>query len=175
MKNFSLVSKILLSITLASGALWLGSYTTKLFSLYHLFELDSSNLLVLKSSLQNIELKPVIFELLPVLSISLISYLIFVVFAILFLFVSKISLKENGWLFISLMIVISCLPFEIILSIKDYKIITMILNNYNNTNEMIEIIKSRISMLSSFPIVSLILHYSIFIFFVFKPLTKILK
>ncbi|WP_337865569.1 hypothetical protein [Ignavibacterium sp.] len=172
MKNFTLISKILLSITLASGTLWLGSYTTKLISLYHLFELDASNILTLKSNLQNVDLKPVIFELLPVLSISLISYLIFVVFAILILFVLKISLKENGWLFVSLMIVITCLPFEIILSLKDYKIITMIINDYNNTNEIIEIIKSRITMLSSFPLVSLILHYSIFILFVFKPLTK---
>ena len=70
------------------------------------------------------------------------------------------------------MIVIICLPFEIVLSLKDYNIINMILSNSDSVNEMIEIIKSRITIFSSFPIVSLILHYSIFVLFVFKPLTK---
>lgn len=172
MKNLTLISKILLTIALASGALWLGSYTTKLFELYHLFEVDQANVLVLKSNLTNVNLKPVLFELLPVLSLSLISYALFVVFSIVFLLFSKISLKKNGWLFISLMIVIICLPFEIVLSLKDYNIINMILNNSDSINEMIEIIKSRITIFSSFPIVSLILHYSIFVLFVFKPLTK---
>jgi len=172
MKNLTLISKIFLTIALASGALWLGSYTTKLFALYHLFDLDQSNILVLKSNLTNVDLKPVLFELLPVLSLSLVSYLVFLAFSIMFLLLSKISLKNNGWLFISLMIVIICLPFEIILSIKDFKIINMILSNSDNVNEMIEIIKSRITIFSSFPIVSLILHYSIFFLFVFKPLTR---
>uniref|UniRef100_A0A832G0H1 Uncharacterized protein n=1 Tax=Ignavibacterium album TaxID=591197 RepID=A0A832G0H1_9BACT len=172
MKNLTLISKIFLTIALASGALWLGSYTTKLFALYNLFELDQSNLLILKSDLTNVDLKPVLFELLPVLSLSLVSYIVFLAFSIMFLLFSKISLKNNGWLFISLMIVIICLPFEIVLSLKDFKIINMILNNSDNVNEMIEIIKSRITIFSSFPIVSLILHYSIFFLFVFKPLTK---
>jgi len=172
MKNLTLISKVSLTIALASGALWLGSYTTKLFALYHLFDLDQSNILVLKSNLTNVDLKPVLFELLPVLSLSLVSYLVFLAFSIMFLLLSKISLKNNGWLFISLMIVIIFLPFEIILSIKDFKIINMILSNSDNVNEMIEIIKSRITIFSSFPIVSLILHYSIFFLFVFKPLTR---
>lgn len=172
MKNLNLISKIFLTIALASGVLWLGSYTTKLFALYHLFELDQSNILVLKSNLTNVDLKPVLFELLPVLSLSLVSYAVFLAFSIMFLLFSKISLKNNGWLFISLMIVIICLPFEIVLSLRDIKIINMILSNSDNVNEMIEIIKSRITILSSFPIVSLILHYSIFFLFVFKPLTR---
>lgn len=172
MKNLTLISKILLTIALASGTLWLGSYTTKLFELYHLFEVDQTNVLVLKSNLKNVDLRPVLFELLPVLSFSLVSYAFFIVFSTLFLLSSKISLKNNGWLFISLMIVIICLPFEIVLSLKDYKIINMILSNQDSVNEMIEIIKSRITIFSPFPIVSLILHYSIFVLFVFKPLTK---
>jgi hypothetical protein len=172
MKNLTPISKIFLTIALASGALWLGSYTTKLFALYNLFELDQSNLLVLKTNLTNVDLKPVLFELLPVLSVSLVSYVLFLAFSIMFLLFSKIGLKNNGWLFISLMIVIVCLPFEIVLSLKDFKIIDMILSNSDNVNEMIEIIKSRITIFSSFPIVSLILNYSIFFLFVFKPLTK---
>lgn len=172
MKSLTLISKIFLVIALGSGALWLGSYTTKMFALFHLFELDQANVLLLKSTLTNVDLKPVLFELLPVLSLSLVSYVVFLMFSILFLLFSKISLKNNGWLFISLMVVIICLPFEIVLSLKDFNIINMILNNSDNVNEMLEIIKSRITIFSSFPIVSLILHYSIFVLFVFKPLTK---
>jgi hypothetical protein len=48
----------------------------------------------------------------------------------------------------------------------------MIIDNNINSSEAIEILKNRITVLSSFPIVSLILHYSLFILFVFKPLTK---
>jgi len=172
MKNLNFFSKIILSISLASGALWLGSYTTKLFAFFNLFETNQSNLLILKSNLINVDLKPLIYELMPVISLSLISYLVFLLFSFLFLLISKINLKENGWLFISLMIVIICLPFEFALSLKDYKLLRMIFDNYQNVPEMIELIKTRITMLSSFPIISLVLHYSIFFLFVFKPLTK---
>ncbi|BDQ01907.1 hypothetical protein [Ignavibacterium sp.] len=172
MHRLSLLSKIFLTIALASGTLWLGSYTVKLFSIYNFFDLDQNNSLILKSALSNVDLKPVIFELLPVLTFSLISYIVFIVFSAAFLFLSKISLKANGWLFISIMIVLICLPFEVLLSLKDYKIINLIMSGSNNSQEMIEIIKSRITELSSFPIVSIILHYSIFILLVFKPLTK---
>lgn len=172
MLRLSFISKIFLTVALASGTLWLGSYTVKLFGIYNFFDLDQNNSLILKSALTEVDLKPVIFELLPVLSISLISYLVFIVFSAAFLFLSKISLKANGWLFISLMIVLICLPFEVFLSLKDYKIINLIMSNSNNSQEMIEIFKSRITELSSFPIVSIILHYSIFILLVFKPLTK---
>ncbi|AFH49292.1 Hypothetical protein IALB_1584 [Ignavibacterium album JCM 16511] len=172
MQRLSLTSKIFLTIAITSGTLWLGSYSVKLFSIYNFFDLGQNNSLILKSALTNIDLKPVFFELLPVFTISLISYIVFIVFSAAFLFLSKISLKANGWLFISLMIVLICLPFEVILSLKDYKIINLIMSNSNNSPEMIEIIKSRISELSAFPIISIILHYSIFILLVFKPLTK---
>lgn len=172
MKSLSLTSKLILVITFAAGTLWLGSYTVKLFSFFNLFDLDQNNSLILKRVLKDTDLKPVIFELLPVLSISLVSYILFIISGTLFLFVSKINLKSNGWLFISLMIVLFCLPFEIFLSIKDYSLIKMIMGNYSNSNDIVEIIKSRIVVLSSFPIVSIILHYSLFILFVFKPLTK---
>ncbi|GJQ44197.1 MAG: hypothetical protein JETCAE03_36950 [Ignavibacteriaceae bacterium] len=172
MKPYSLTSKILLIFTFASGTLWLGSYTVKLFSFFNLFDLDPNNSLILKSTLINVDMKPVIFELLPVLTISLSSYIIFIASGLLFLFISKVNLKENGWLFIILMIVLFCLPFEIYLSLKDYKLIMMIINNTSDSSGMVEIIKSRITVLSSFPIVALILHYSLFILVVFRPLTK---
>lgn len=172
MKPYSLTSKILLIFTSASGALWLGSYTVKLFSFFNLFDLDPNNSLILKSTLINVDMKPVIFELLPVLTISLSSYIIFIASGLLFLSISKVNLKENGWLFIILMIVLFCLPFEIYLSLKDYKLIMMIINNTSDSLSMVEIIKSRITVLSSFPIIALILHYSLFILVVFRPLTK---
>lgn len=172
MQRFTLLSKVFLTLTLASGALWLGSYTVKLFNFYNLFDLGQNNSLILKGILVNTDLKPVIFELLPVLSISLISYMSFIVFSAIFLLNSKVNIKANGWLFIAIMIVLLCFPFEVFLSLKEYNLIQMILNNSGNTTEMIDLIKTRINALSSFPIVSIILHYSLFILFVFKPLTK---
>lgn len=172
MQRFSFVSKIFLTIVFASGTLWLGSYTVKLFSVYNLFEVDQNNKLILKSFLTNVNLTPVIYEFLPVLSISLISYILFLVFSGIFLISSKINIKQNGWLFISLMIVLFCLPFEVYLLLKDYELIKMILNHSEDTVSMIELMKSRVTELSSYPIISIILHYSIFILLVFKPLTK---
>ncbi len=172
MKPLSLISKILLAFTLASGALWLGSYTVKIFSFFNLFDLDQNNSLILKASLINVDMKPVIFELVPVLTISLTSYIVFIISGLLFLFISKINLRENGWIFISVMIVLLCFPFEIYLSIKDYELTRMILSGSSDSTSMLEIIKSRTTALSSFPIVALVLHYSIVFLFVFKPLTK---
>uniref|UniRef100_A0A7V2ZJS2 Uncharacterized protein n=1 Tax=Ignavibacterium album TaxID=591197 RepID=A0A7V2ZJS2_9BACT len=172
MKPFSFTSKVLLVLTIAAGALWLGSYTVKLFSFFNLFDLDQNNSLILKSTLVDADLRLVIFGFLPVLTISISSYFAFIIFGIAFLFTSRINLKSNGWLFISLLIVLICLPFEAYLSIKDFNVIKMIIDNNINSSEAIEILKNRITVLSSFPIVSLILHYSLFVLFVFKPLTK---
>lgn len=172
MKTLSLISKVWLTFALASGALWLGSYTVKLFSFFNLFELDQNNSLILKASLVNVDLKPVMFELVPVLTISLTSYIVFIISGLLFLFISKINLRENGWIFISVIIVLFCLPFEIYLSMKDYELTRLILIGSSDSTGMLEIIKSRMTSLSSFPIVALILHYSIVFLFVFKPLTK---
>lgn len=172
MKQLSLISKVLLAFTFASGALWLGSYTVKIFSFFNLFDLDQNSSLILKAALVNVDLKPVIFELVPVLTISLTSYIVFIISGLLFLFISKISLRENGWIFISVMIVLLCFPFEIYLSLKDYELTGMILSGSSDSTSMLELIKSRITVLSSYPIVALILHYSIIFLFVFKPLTK---
>lgn len=172
MKNLSLISKIFLTIVFISGTLWLGSYTVKLFSLYGFFEVDESSNLFLKNDIFQNDIFPALYELLPALVISLLSYIVFIISVILFIVFSRINLKKNGWLFISLMIIIFCFPFEIILSLKDYKIISLLLEKSLNTNEIVELMKLRISQFSSFPIVSLILHYSIISLIVFRPLSK---
>ncbi len=172
MLEFKLHSKIFLVILLAAGVLWLGSYTVKLFNFFNFFDLAQDNSLILKSNLTGKDLNPVIFELLPVLTISLISYIVFIFSLLIFILTAKLNFKANGWIFITVIIILFCLPFEVYLSFKDFDLIKMI--TYGNIEPMtaIEIIKSRITALSSYPIIALILHYSIILLIVFKPLTK---
>lgn len=164
--------KILLTLVAISGTIWLGSHTIKLFSYFNLFNLNDEGNLILKDFYNTKNIFETIYALLPVMITSIISYIVFILTSVLYVFISKMRLKENGWLLISMLIIAFMLPLEIILLLKDYKLIQMIYENSQQSNEMIEILRLRVSEFSSFPIVSLILYFSIIALIVFKPLTK---
>jgi hypothetical protein len=109
---------------------------------------------------------------LPVILTPFVSFIITIVAFLLFIITSKISLRENGWLFIIFIAVLITLPFEIYLMTIDYKIILMLNSSSIDANQIISLLRKRITVLSSFPILVLITYLSFFYFIVFKPLTK---
>lgn len=170
MKNLNKFQAFLLFITCLSGSLWLGSYMTRLFVSYRLFE-DTD--FILKPIYNETNLNEVLLTLLPAVTTTFVLYLIFILFFILFLFFSKIRFKQNGWFFIITLLVLVTLPFEVYLMSIDYKIISQIMSESFKSSEIIDLIIERFKVFSSFPVIEIFCYFSIIFLLIFKPLTKI--
>lgn len=168
-KELSGLSKSIAFISLLSLSIMLGSYITKLFTVYYLFEGPD---LVLRDFIDPSDLDTSLKLLFPVHIIHLIAYLITITSLVLFVITSKLSLKQNGWLFIILLIFFLTLPFEAYLLTIDYKFITAIMSDKIVSTELLGLLRDRIQKLSSYPLVALISYISIYYFIILQPLTK---
>lgn len=170
MKKINRLSKIFLYLSLLSGILWMGSYLTRLFISYRLFEAEG---LALKSNITPESLEGILFTLLPAVTATFILYIIFIASFVLFLIASKISLKKNGWLFITALIIFVTLPFEVYLMWAiDWDLISILNSGAINANAAVALIKERITVLSSFPLIELFSYFAIVYFILFQPLTS---
>lgn len=169
MNNLNRFSKFLLFITCLSGALWLGSYVTRLFITYRFFE-DTG--FVLKAYYNTGNLNEILITLLPLFTSTFVLYIVFFIFFISFLISSKINLKNNGWLFLITILVLVTFPFEAYLMTIDLEIISSVYSESFNPNDIIELIKDRFKIFSSFPVIEIFCYFAIVFLFIFKPLSK---
>lgn len=169
MKNISLLSKTIAFIAAAAFTLWLGSYFSRLLVVYQLFDAET---LQLKSIYDNNVLNQVFYTILPLLLTNISAYLTFLIFFILFIFISKIKLKQNGWLFIILLIVLVTAPFELFLIYKDYQIVNLILGLNPDSLKILETVKDRMLILNSFSLIEVFCFIAIIFLTIFKPLKK---
>lgn len=170
MHKLNNISKILLTITLIFGSIWLGGYIARHLVIYQFFDPDNFKLLDIynnSTSQNSIRL------IQSLLVLNIITYSIFLIFLFLFIIVSRINLKQNGWLFICLLIVLITAPFEIFLLTKDYEILLQIVNVKFDSLNVLTLIKNRIEVLSSFSIIEIFAYISMFFLIIFKPLTKL--
>lgn len=172
MKKISTLSKILAVLSLMSGAIWIGSYLSRLFLVYQLFEGPD---LILKNYITNDNINGILFSLLPSIVVHFISFIFMLITGLLFFLTSKLNLRFNGWLFIILLAVLITSPFEIYLMLIDYKVIMMLNSGSFDSNLIIELLRDRIKDLSSYSIVAILTYLSFFYFIVFQPLTKNIK
>ena len=170
MQNLSKVSKIYLGITLIFFGLWLGSYIVRQAVIYGLFEKEN---LVLKSIYQGNNLYAVLSSILPIFIFNIVSYLILLIAFVLFLISCKLNLKREGWLFVSTLIVFICAPFEIYLLLKDYKIVELIMNGNYEVQNVITLIKTRLSQFDGFSQIEIFSFIGIVFLSIFQPLRKL--
>lgn len=169
MNKLKPISKILLFVTVSFFSIWLGSYIARQISVYQLFEPIELNL----RPLYNTNNLPAIHSvIIPLLILNIISYTVFLITFIIFLFISRIKLKENGWLFIISLIVFITAPFEIYLLLIDYNIITLGLRDLSQSTALIELIKERLIKLSSFSLIEIFSYIAIIFLTIFKPFQK---
>lgn len=169
MTNISKPAKIFAVLALMSAAIWLGSYSTRLFLIYQLFEGSD---LVLKSYINNENINGILSSILPSIVVHFLSFTVMLVTTVLFFLTAKISLRLNGWLFIILIAIMITTPFELYLMTIDYKTILMINSGSFNSTTVIELLRNRIKDLSSYSIVAILTYLSFYYFIVFQPLTK---
>ena len=169
MQNLSKPSKIFLFLTELFFVLWLGGYVLRQIVVYQFFEPEN---LSLKLSIGSSSLSDILLIILPVFVFNIVTYAGFLVTFIVFLFISKISLKKEGWLFISVLIVAVCAPFEIYLLAKDYKIATTIYSMSFDPTAVMNEIRERLVTLSSFSLIEIVSFIGIIFLSVFQPLKR---
>ncbi len=169
MHKLNNISKILLTITLIFGSIWLGGYIVRHLVIYQFFDPENFKLLDIynnSTSQNSIRL------IQSLLVLNIITYSLFLTFFLLFIFTSKVNFKRNGWLFICFLIVLITAPFEIFLLTKDYEIILQIMDNNFDSLNVLTLIQKRIEVLSSFSIIEIFAYISMYFLILFKPLTK---
>lgn len=169
MNNIGKISKALLFLTVLSFVLWLGGYISRQIIVYQLFEPENMDL---RAMYNGSNLEAVINTIYPVITYNIITYPLFLVLFISFLITSRVSLKKEGWLFIILAAIILTAPFEIYLLTIDWEILQKILHSLNNTAAIVDLIRERISALSSFSLIEILVFMGALFLFLFKPLRK---
>mgnify|MGYP005605427161 FL=1 len=169
MKNISILSKIFAVLALISAAIWVGSYLSRLFLVYQLFEGPD---LILRGYINNENINGILFSIYPSFVLHFAAFIIMFITTVLFYLTSKINLRFNGWLLIIIIAIIITTPFEIYLMLIDYKVIMMLYSNSFDSNTVINLLRNRIKDLSSYSIVAILTYLSFYYFIVFQPLTK---
>lgn len=166
MKKKYKLSTLLGFLASVSGIIWFGAYISRLITYYQLFKSED---LSLNSFVSNGNLPGIIQTIYPLVNLTFFSYLIFIFFFTLFIILTPLKLKENGWLFIISMVVYITLPFEAILLTIDYKMILMFLSENFTSGEILKLITERLTMFNSFPIILLLSYLTIPFFLIYKP------
>ena len=169
MKNLNNFSKIVLLFTVIFFTVWLGGYIARQIAVYQLFEPVELNL---KTFYNPGNLSSAFSILIPLIISNLITYICFLLLFLIFIITSKLNFRLNGWLFIITLIIIITAPFEIYLSLVDYKIIQLGLASINESNSILELIKERLTKLNSFSLIEIFSYSAIIFLALFKPLSK---
>ena len=149
MNKLSKKSKIILFLFVVSGTIWLGSYITRLSIFYQMFQ---SAEFILKDFVTNANITGIFQTIIAAVPINLIFYFIMILAYVLFLITSKLNLKQNGWLFISTVLIIISLPFELYLMVIDYKLVMLIFNGNFDSKTVSDLVIKRFTVLSSLPL-----------------------
>jgi hypothetical protein len=169
MNTLNKISKIFAFLAVITCSLWIGAYLSRLFLSYQLFEAQD---LSLKPYITSANLAGILITLLPSVTTTFVLYICFIFSFMLFVVVSRIKLRNNGWLFIITIIILITLPFEIYLMTLDYTIIFQLNSGVYNPSEIINLFVRRIKVLGSFPLIEIFCYLSFYYFLLFRPLTK---
>lgn len=169
MNKLNKISKLFLFLFAVSAAIWIGSYITRLSLFYQIF---NANEFTLKENITEQNLYEIFKVLSPAVSVNVIFFTFMTLSFIIFLTKSKLNLKQNGWLFISTVLIFITAPFEIYLMSIDVNILMQVMRDNFIPNQILDLVVKRFTRLSSFPIVEFLSYFAVIYLFIFQPLTK---
>jgi len=129
----------------------------------------------LKDYLTNANLSTIFQTIFPIVNLTFYSYIVMIIAFTLFLVLSSLRLKENGWLLIISLIIYLTLPLESILLMIDYKLIVLFMSEQFGSEQILNLVIERMIKLSSFPIILILSYLTIPFFLVYKPFTLKIK
>lgn len=169
MENLKTSSRIILFLTVLTGALWMGSYFTRLMTSYQIFE--GTNF-TLREYITSASLPAVLRSFQPAIISTFVLYILFILFLIMFLFTSGIKIKNNGWYFIIIVLILITAPLEIYLLSIDFRLISILGTPGFDSTAALELIIRRFRIFSSFPVIEILCYFAVIYFIIFRPLTK---
>lgn len=169
MEKLSKLAKVFLFLCVLSGILWFGGYTLRLFLTFQLYEPKA---LVLKPYLNSGNIPATVIALNTAVIYTFVLFPIFIITFFLTLVTSKVSLKQEGWLFIILLIVIITAPFEIYLMVIDFDVLSKVFSQNFNSAEIINLYTKRLTVLSSFSLIEIFSYCGIIFLLLFRPLRR---
>ena len=172
MKKISKLSSVFGYLALTSGSIWFGTYIARLLTTYQMFEETE---FVLKNYITDTNLSAIFQTTFPLVNATFYSYIVMIFTFSCFLFLSRLKLKENGWLLIVALIIYLTLPLESVLLMIDYKLIVLFLNDQFSSELILQLTIERMSKLNSFPIILILSYLTVPFFLVFKPFTLKIK
>jgi len=172
MKKNSNLSSAFGYLALTSGSIWFGAYVARLLTTYQMFEETE---FALKNYLTNANLSTIFQTIFPIVNLTFYSYIVMIIAFTLFLVLSSLRLKENGWLLIISLIIYLTLPLESILLMIDYKLIVLFMSEQFGSEQILKLVIERMIKLSSFPIILILSYLTIPFFLVYKPFTLKIK
>jgi len=172
MKKNSNSSSVFGYLALTSGSIWFGAYVSRLLTTYQMFQETEYTL---KDYISNANLSAIFQTTFPLVNLTFYSYIVMTISFTLFLILSRLKLKENGWMLIIALIIYLTLPLESLLLMTDYKLIVLFLNEQFGSEQILKLVIERLSNLSSFPIILILSYLTIPYFLVFKPFTLKVK
>lgn len=172
MKKNSNLSSVFGYLALTSGSIWFGAYVARLLTTYQMFEETE---FALKNYLTNANLSTIFQTIFPIVNLTFYSYIVMIIAFTLFLVLSSLRLKENGWLLIISLIIYLTLPLESILLMIDYKLIVLFMSEQFGSEQILKLVIERMIKLNSFPIILILSYLTIPFFLVYKPFTLKIK
>lgn len=162
-------TKFVLFLLTLSAVFWIGGTIYRAIIAYTLFEPFS---LITKSELTYETLRQTLVLIGTLNVYYLVSYPLTLIFFVLFLKFSQVNLRNEGWLFMTAMIIGLFFPVEVYLSYLDINFTFMVLFSDFNTNQALSILIQRISALGGLPAIGFLCYLTIFWLIIFKPLRK---
>ena len=162
-------TKLILFLLTLSVIFWIGGSIYRAIIAYTLFEPFS---LIIKSELTYETLRQTLVLIGNINVYLIISYPLTLILTVLFLKFSRVNLKNEGWLFMTILILAIFFPVEVYLSYLDTNYAIMVLLSEFDTNQALSLLIQRISALGGLPAIGFLCYLTIFWLIAFKPLKR---
>lgn len=151
-------------------ALYAGSVLSYILSIYAFFDPGE---ITLNAIFLNTNLSGMLYLVGVIKNITLFLCLSALLFFIVLLLISKLKFRDNGWLFISTLLMIFIALFELYSFLEyDYELIKILFVDNIESLSNVDLIKNKISSLSSLIPIHFFAIITIFYMFIIKPFTK---
>jgi len=162
-------AKIWLFLLIVGTIFWLGGINVRFIIGNDLLNYDEFSF---RTSIPTDE-ENMIFKLLSYTSVLImISYLVVLVSAIIFLKKCKIIFKENPWLLMCSILFFAFVPVEFYTTYLDIKFYQLFLEHPPNHDGLLKLFGERIGFLKGVPWIAVLSYYTIILIAVIKPLKK---
>lgn len=169
MREISKPAKTILFLLAVAGVVWYGATTARLLSIYQIY--DGVEMRLNEFAVGAV--LPIFHAINPILVATMVAYVAFVALFVAFVVVSKLSLRWNGWLFMSLLIVGGLAPYELYLIAEyDFHLAHGLFYGWADSAYVEHMALERVKASGSYVLIQLASHLVALYLFVFQPMTK---